>query len=265
MKLILRVMKFATMEILSQEQVLKTFADLPQVLRGKVGAAVLTLTLEQVQRLLAEPEALTQQLTSLRDTLAAAAESEARPQIWEMPEDLALQPIIADQWAVKNAFNIMTRWKERPKAVAALKQQIATILSRVLHGSFNVTFNPEAGRLHIGGEHFLDGLEAIVWFGLALIFEHNLIQLVRVCRAPVGNEECGKVFFYKPSRRKFCSDAHADLGLRETVRDWHDDRRKSQGLEPFRWGSKPREEKQMSRSREKSSSTKKGRTDGKRK
>jgi hypothetical protein len=235
MRLIGKVLEFANSEITSQEQVHGIFRDLPQVLRGKLGAAVLTLTPELIERFLAEPETLRRQLAEVRDAMTADAES--RDRLMKLPEDVGVRPYFADRWALRGALRDIAG--RNPAKLSPVKNKIAATLRRVLRpGTFSVAF--EGGRLRVAGEQFLDGVEAVIWWGLALIFEHGLDPLVRVCHAKLDGEECGNIFLYTPKLRKFCSPEHAKLALPQTIRKWYDVQRKKQGLEPFRWGTRPR-------------------------
>jgi hypothetical protein len=87
--------------------------------------------------------------------------------------------------------------------------------------------NLSGAKLYEANLHpILDGMEAILWFGVALIFENDITNLVRRCQLKLddgeweldGDKRCGKFFIYTSEQRKYCATpGHAEQGKKQSV------------------------------------------------
>jgi hypothetical protein len=123
--------------------------------------------------------------------------------------------------------------------IANLHETLREKLGMTLNFTFSVEI--DRGRIALPWTPVLNGVEAFLYYTLSLIFRHELDGLLRVCKARLeDNAPCDKVFLYTPKLRRFCSKAHKEIGDRQRLTDWWDDRREQQGLPKFEWGSRKR-------------------------
>ena len=122
--------------------------------------------------------------------------------------------------------------------IANLHETLREKIGMTLEVKF--TMDPvERGHISLSWTPVLRGIEACLYYGLSLIFQHRLDGLLRLCKARLeDNAPCDKIFFYTPKLRRYCSPAHKRIGDWQRLTDWHDARREDQGLPKFEWGSR---------------------------
>jgi hypothetical protein len=138
---------------------------------------------------------------------------DGEPYIAPIPQSEGVGPFLNDQWQIKRALSIISSGEQ--KAINELLDTVEAKLREKLHGVVDVDLR--RGDLSLRVYPILDGMEAILWFGVALIFENDIINLVRRCQFELDDgEQCGKFFIYTPQRRKYCAE-HAVVGKKQAV------------------------------------------------
>lgn len=139
--------------------------------------------------------------------------SQRAPFFQVIPEAEGTMPFVRDQERARDVLKKIAAGR----GVEEVKRERARVLGEKLHGFLRVSWR--RGRLELVAEPFLDGVEAAIWYAVALLFHHRLTRRLKTCRASLGWRECGKFFLWRPGLRNYCSKKHAELGKRQKAAD----------------------------------------------
>jgi hypothetical protein len=157
-----------------------------------------------------------------------------------LPPEEGIKPFLRDRLFLRAV--LLAVIKKNIDELEKLREQLYATLRRTL--DFEVTPTIDDKGISVDVIPVLTGVEACNSYALARLFEKGIDKLLRACPVVLDEDgdtgaRCNKIFLYsRNGERKYCAE-HSDLGVRQNLQKWLDDKRRREGRPPIRWGTKP--------------------------